>query len=133
MKRIIIAAFLILTITGCGAVRFGTYIDTKIMPYYQVSAERIKTIAPLFKDNWAFISGFIQGNTYWELKAPVVLQNVVMRLDIIYVKAKNDTWTDKEKGEMASLVLQLEYEWGKYLYDTYGDTMMNLVRQVAGG
>ena len=131
MKKFIVL-FLTLVLCGCGTVRFGTYIDTKIMPNYQVSAERIKAIAPQFKASWGLVSGFIQGNSYWKLQAPVVMQNVVNRLDEIYAKAQTDTWTEKEQGEMAALVLQLEYEWGRYLYDTYGDTVVNLIRQMAG-
>jgi hypothetical protein len=118
-------------LAGCGTVKFGTYIDTQIMPNYQVSAERIRTIAPQFKASWEPVSGFIQGNIWYKLRTPMMIQNIVSRLDDIYIKAKNDAWTEKEQGEMSSLILQLEYEWGKYLYDTYGDTVVNLIKQIA--
>lgn len=127
----VLVLFLTLTLIGCGTIRFGTYIDTKIMPNYQVSAERIRTIAPQFKASWEPVSGFIQGNIWYKLRTPEMIQNIISRLDDIYINAKNDTWTEKEQGEMASLILQLEYEWGKYLYDTYGDTVVNLIKQIA--
>lgn len=132
MKKLIMILVTVTMLVGCGTVRFGTYIDTKIMPNYQVSAERIRTIAPQFKASWEPVSGFIQGNLLYKLNTPVIVQNIVARLDAIYIGAKNDTWTEKEQGEMASLILQLEYEWGKYIYDTYGDTVVNLIKQIAG-
>lgn len=128
----VLVLFLTLMLVGCGTIRFGTYIDTKIMPNYQVSAERIREIAPQFKASWEPVSGFIQGNLWYKLRTPMMIQNIVSRLDAIYISAKNDTWTEKEQGEMASLILQLEYEWGKYIYDTYGDTVVNLIKQIAG-
>ena len=60
------------------------------------------------------------------------IQNAVTRLDAIWLKAQNDSWTEMEQGEMAVLVLQLEYEWGKYLRDEYGDTIFNLFLQITG-
>jgi len=130
MKKILIVIVMVMSLVGCGAVRTGTYIDTKIIPNYQVSAERIRTIAPQFKSSWEPISGFIQGNVLYKMRAPMVIQNIVNRLDEIFLKAKTDTWTEKEQGEMASLILQLESEWGKYLYDTYGGTVVNLMKQI---
>lgn len=94
--------------------------------------DTITDSASQFVTSWPYVSGFIQGNTYWTLRAPVVLQHVVQQLDYIYEKAEEGTWTPKDQGEMASLILQLEYEWGRYLYDTYGDTVMVLLRQMIG-
>lgn len=128
MLWIIVLAF---CLSGCGAVRFGTYIDSKIMPNYQVSAERIKTMAPMFKTYWGYISGFIQGNPYFRLKAPVIVQESMKELDSIHIKAKADTWNENEQGEMATLILLLEYEGGKYIRDEYGDTVINLIKQIA--
>ena len=135
MKRIFqifIVAVLLILIPGCGTVRLGTYIDTKILPNYKISADRIRDIAPQFKSSWSYVSGFIQGNTYYKLVTPMSIQNAVTRLDAIWLKAQNDSWTEKEQGEMAVLVLQLEYEWGKYLRDEYGDTIFNLFLQMTG-
>lgn len=134
MKKVVIGLIgivIVLLITGCGAVRFGTYIDTKIFPNYKISAERVKTIAPQFKESWPYVSGFISGSTWYKLTAPPIIQGIVTRLNVIHVDAMNNTWTATEQGEMAVLVIQLEHEGYKYLKDEYGATVINLVRQIA--
>lgn len=129
IKGIVLLMFFLLLV-GCGTVRLGTYIDTKILPNYQVSADRIKAMAPQFKSSWGAVSGFIQGNIWYKLKTPMMIQNIINKLDEIHLKALDDSWTEREQGEMASLILQLEYEWGKYIYDEYGDTIFNLIKQM---
>ena len=131
MKQIVIGLTLFVLLTGCSVVRFGTYIDTKVLPNYKVSAERIKAIAPQFKESWPYVSGFISGSTWYEMMAPTVIKEIVTKLDKIHVKAANDTWTAAEQGEMAVLVIQLEHEGYRYLKDEYGATVINLVRQIA--
>ena len=131
MKQIVICLTLFMLLTGCGVVRFGTYIDTKVLPNYGVSAERVKTIAPQFKESWPYVSGFISGSTWYEMMAPPIIRRIVTRLNNIHVKAMNDTWTAAEQGEMAVLVIQLEHEGYRYLKDEYGATVINLVRQIA--
>jgi hypothetical protein len=132
MKKVILLLIAVCFIAGCGTVRFGTYMGTKILPNYQISAERIKLMAPQFKASWGPVSGFIQGNVYYEQKMPLIVQNIIKKLDAIYIKAQTDIWTEREQGEMCSLVLQLEYEWSKYVYDEYGDTIFGLIKQIAG-
>lgn len=47
LLRIFLAFVLLILIPGCGTVRLGTYIDTKILPNYVVSADRINLFVQL--------------------------------------------------------------------------------------
>lgn len=132
MKKIILIFISILIISGCGTVRFGTYIGNRIMPSYVISSERIKSMAPQFKQSWGYISGFITGNPYYSLFAPSIVKDLMTDLGGLHIKAINGTWTEKEQGEMAIKVLQLEFEAGKFIREEYGDEIMTLIRSVLG-
>jgi len=120
--RTLLVILVVIVISGCAYTNIKSRIAADILPSYVSTAERVNSVAPNFVDNWDIVSGIIQGDINYNREVSGEVQEIVDRLDAIHLKAKEGTWSAKDKGSMISLVVDLEIKAGQYLNNKYGIT-----------
>lgn len=126
--RMFVFLIVIAVVSGCAYANVKSRIASEIIPSYVSTAQRVNDIAPNFTNNWDIVSGIIQGDVNYNREVSGEVQEIVDRLDSLHIKAKDGSWTPRDKGAMVSLVVDLEIKAGQYLDNKYGIT--DMIRQL---
>jgi len=129
IATILILFICILFFSGCAFAPLSSRVGEQTGKMYQKAYDRGTPSAEQIIKSWPFISGLIRGTfgIQFELVLSVDLQRTVETLDIL---AEKEKLTDMEKGQVVGAVNRLEYLAGREFYDTYGATIIGLIKSM---
>jgi|GEM_PF-5594271 hypothetical protein len=129
IATILILLLCIIFFSGCAFAPLSSRMGEQTGKMYQKAYDRGLPSAEKIVKVWPFVSGLIKGTfgSDYKRKLSFDLQDSIEALDKLCVQ---ENLTTGDKGQIIGYVNRVEYLAGKEFYETYGTTIIGLIKSL---